>query len=165
VETQYSAKIKKLISDNGGEYINTEMTTFLDTKGIIHELSPPYIHESNGLPEHMNCTIVTMVRSMTLNSADMIPQALWAEACSMAIHIKKCLPHSAFKLKKSLYKRIFGDKSLIKQLYPFRGKSYVYLPEEKQILISKLSLRGIKCYVVGYIESSKIVRLYDPQKC
>jgi hypothetical protein len=90
------------------------MTAFLETKSIIHDLSPPYAHESNGLPERMNRTIVTMVRSMTLDCADVIPQALWAESCSTAIHIKTRLPHGAFKLKKSLYKIMFGDKPSIK---------------------------------------------------
>jgi hypothetical protein len=164
VETQFSAKIKKLKTDNGGEYINKEMTAFLETKGIIHDLSPPDAHESNGLPEHRNRTIVTMVRSMTLDSAVMIPQALWAEVCSMAIHIKNPLPHSAVKLKKLPCEILFGDKPSIKYLYPFGAKCYVHVPEEKQIGTSKLSPRGIKYYVVGYTESSKILRLYNLQK-
>jgi hypothetical protein len=58
------------------------MTAFLETKGIIDYLSLPYVHESNSLPEHMNYTIVTMVRSMTLDCADVISQAVWAEAYS-----------------------------------------------------------------------------------
>jgi transposase InsO family protein len=139
VETQFSTKIKKLKSDNGGEYVNNKITAFLEMKGIIHNLSPPYTHESNGLPERMNGTIVTMVRSMTLDYADVIPQALWAEACSTAIHIKNRLPHSAFKLKKSPSKIMFGDKPSIKHVYPFREKCYVYVPEEIQIRTSKLS--------------------------
>jgi hypothetical protein len=40
----------------------------------------------------------------------------------------------------------------------------VHVPEEKQIATSRLSPRGIKCYIVGYTESSKILRLDDPQK-
>jgi hypothetical protein len=65
----------------------------------------------------MNRTIVTMVRSMTLDCADVIFQVLWADACSMAVHIKNRLPHSAFKLKKLLYEIMFGDKPSIKTIY------------------------------------------------
>jgi hypothetical protein len=61
VEPQFSAKIKKLKTDNRGEYVNKQMTVFLEIKGIIYDLSPPYAHENNGLPQHMNRTIVTMV--------------------------------------------------------------------------------------------------------
>jgi hypothetical protein len=34
VETQFSAKIKKLKTDNGGEYVNKEMTAFLEIKAL-----------------------------------------------------------------------------------------------------------------------------------
>jgi hypothetical protein len=127
VETQFSTKIKKLKTDNGGEYVNKEITTFLETDGIIHDLSTPYAHESIGLPNYMNRTIVTMVRSITLYCADVIPQALWAEACSTAIHIKNCLLQCTFKVKKSPYEIMFHDKPSIKHLYPFRAKCYVHV--------------------------------------
>jgi hypothetical protein len=131
VETQFPAKIKKLKSENGGEYVKKEMTTFLETRGIIHDLSPPYVYESNSLSECMNRTIVMMISSMTLECADVITQALWAEVLSTAIHIKNCRLHSAFKLKKLPYKIMFGDKPSIKHLYPFGAKYYIDVPEEK----------------------------------
>jgi hypothetical protein len=101
---------------------------------------------------------------MPSDCANVISQALWAEACSTAIHITNCLLHSTFKLKKLPYEIMFGHKPSIKYLYPFGAKCYVHIPEEKQIGISKLSPRGIKCYVGGYAESSKILRLYNSQK-
>jgi hypothetical protein len=57
---------------------------------------------------------------------------------------------------------MFSNKSLIKHLYRFGAKYYVHIPEDKQIGISKLSPKRIRCYDVGYKESSKILRLYDP---
>jgi hypothetical protein len=76
VKIQFSAKIITLKTENRGEYVNKEMTAFLEIKGIIYDLSPPYTYKSNGLPEYMNCTIVMIVRFMTLDCADIIPQAL-----------------------------------------------------------------------------------------
>jgi hypothetical protein len=119
VEIQFSAKIKKLKTNNGGEYVNKEMNAFSETKGITHDLSPPYAHDSDYLPEYMNHTIVMMVRSMTVDCADVIPQALWAKVCSTAIHIKNRLPHTALKLTKSLDEIMYGDKLSIQHLYPF----------------------------------------------
>jgi transposase InsO family protein len=145
VETQFSAKIKKLKPNNGGEYVNKEMTAFLEIKGIIHNLSTPYAHESNGLPECMNRTIVMMVRSITLDYADVISQALWAEVCSPAIHIKNRLLHSAFKFEKLPYKIMFTDKPSIKHCYPFGAKCYVHVLVEIQIGIFKLSPKAIRC--------------------
>jgi hypothetical protein len=164
VEIQFSGKIKKLKIDNGDQYVNIDMSGFLEMKGIIHDLSPLYAHQCNGSCEHMKVTIVTIVSSVTLDSADVIPQVLCTEVCSIAIHIKNHLPHSAFKLNKSPSEIMFGDKPSIKHLYPFGAKCYVHIPEENQIGTSKLSPRGIKSYVVGYTESSEILRLYDPKK-
>jgi transposase InsO family protein len=103
VETQFSTKIKKFKSDNGSEYVNKDVSEFLAGKGTIHELSPPYAHESNGLPERINRTIVTMVRTMTLDVNDEFPVGLWAETALTAIYLKNLLPHAGSKNKKSPY--------------------------------------------------------------
>jgi hypothetical protein len=79
----------------------------------------------------MNCTIVTMDLSMTLDCADVILQGLWAKASSTAIHIKNRLLYSTFKLKTLPYEIMFGDKPLIKCLYPFGSKCYMHVSEEK----------------------------------
>jgi hypothetical protein len=131
VEIQWSAKIKKLKTHNRGEYVYKELTTFLEIKDIIHVLSPPFIYQSNSLHEHINHTIVTMLRLMTLDCADVIPQGLWAEADSSAIHIKNRLPDSTFKLTKLRFKIMFGAKPSFKHLYPFGAKCYVHIPEWK----------------------------------
>jgi hypothetical protein len=73
VETQFSTKIKMFKSDNGGEYVNKDVSEFLAGKGTIHELSPLYAHKSNSLPKRMNRTIITMVRTMTLDVNDELP--------------------------------------------------------------------------------------------
>jgi hypothetical protein len=112
----------------------------------------------------MNCRIVTMIRSMTLDCVVVIPHVLWPEAYSTGVYIKNCLLYCAVKLKKSSYEILFGDKPSIKHIYPFRVKCYVHVPQEKHIATSKLSTRGINYYVVSYTESSKILQLYDPHK-
>jgi hypothetical protein len=157
VETQFSTKIKKFKSDNGGEYVNIDVSEFLAGKGTIHELSPPYAHESNGRPEHMNHTIITMVRTMTVDVNDELPLGLWAEPALTAIYLQNRLPHAVFKNKKSPYEQRFGEKPHLAHLYPFGTKCYVHIPYEKRIGMSKLGPRGMKAYVVGYTKSSKVL--------
>jgi hypothetical protein len=72
LERQFSTKIKKLKTDNGGEYVNKEMTAILESKGNIHDLSLPYSYESNGPPKHMNHTIVIIGQLLTFNNANVI---------------------------------------------------------------------------------------------
>jgi transposase InsO family protein len=57
VERQFSKKIKRIRSDNGGEYISNELKDFFLTSGVIHELTLPYSPESNGIAERFNQTI------------------------------------------------------------------------------------------------------------
>jgi hypothetical protein len=59
---------------------------------------------------------------------------------------------------------MFGDKYLIKYLYHFGVKFNVYVSNEKEGYTSKLFLKRIKYYNVGYIESIKIVLHYEPHK-
>lgn len=59
VKTQYKAEVKAFASDNGGEYVNDQTKTIFRKRGITHRKSPPYQHESNGIPERWNRTITT----------------------------------------------------------------------------------------------------------
>ena len=49
VENQLDRKIKKIRSDRGGEYI--PLNDYCEKEGIIHEVTPPYSPESNGVVE------------------------------------------------------------------------------------------------------------------
>jgi hypothetical protein len=98
---------------------------------------------------------------MTLVYTKVIFQTLWAEPCSTAVHIKHCLPHSAFELKKLPYEIKFSNRPSIKHLYSFVAKYSIHVPEEIQTGIFTLSPREIKCDVIGYTKLSKILRLYD----
>ena len=46
-----SKKIKRLRFDKGGEYDSNPYNTFCEEHGIIHETTPLYSPESNGVAE------------------------------------------------------------------------------------------------------------------
>jgi hypothetical protein len=161
VEIRVSARIKKLNTDNRGEYVKKVIIVFLERQGIIHDLSPPDAHETNRLYKAMNHANVVMFRSMSLNCTNMIPPALLTQVCSTAIHIKTRLLHSTFKLKIVPSKIMFSDKPTIKSFGPCRANYYMHIPEQKSIIKSRLSPREILCDIVAYMELSKILRLYD----
>ena len=54
IEKQIQFIVKHIFTNNGGEYLSPELREFFSEKGIIHDLSPPYAHEYNGIPEHFN---------------------------------------------------------------------------------------------------------------
>jgi transposase InsO family protein len=54
VENQLERKIKRLRSDHGGEYFPNFFDEFCEEHGIIHERTPPYSPQSNGVAESKN---------------------------------------------------------------------------------------------------------------
>ena len=64
VENQLEKKIKHLRSDRGGEYFSNEFSEFCTGHDIIHERTPPYSSQSNGITERKNRTLTNLVNAM-----------------------------------------------------------------------------------------------------
>ena len=75
VENQLDQKIKRLRSDRGGEYFSNEFDAFCAEHGIIHERTPPYSPQSNGVAERKNRTLTDLVNAMLDTSG--LSKAWW----------------------------------------------------------------------------------------
>ena len=64
VENQLERKIKRLRSDRGGEYFPKVFDEFCEEHGIIHERTPPYSPQSNGVAERKNRSLTKLVNAM-----------------------------------------------------------------------------------------------------
>jgi transposase InsO family protein len=64
VETQFEKKIKRLRSDRGGEYFSNDFDLFCAEHGIIHERTPPYSPQSNGVAKRKSRTISDLVNAI-----------------------------------------------------------------------------------------------------
>jgi transposase InsO family protein len=64
VENQLEKKIKRFRSDRSGEYFSNEFDLFCAEHGIIHERTPPYSPQTNGVVERKNRTLTDLVNSM-----------------------------------------------------------------------------------------------------
>ena len=85
IERQFNTTILSFHTDYGTEYCNQDFDSYLQMKGIQHYKSPPYCHDTNGIPERYMRTLQTMMRAL-LDGQD---QKLWAEAASAANYLKK----------------------------------------------------------------------------
>jgi transposase InsO family protein len=47
-QNEFDVKVKKIRSDNGSEFKNTQVEDYLDQEGIKHEFSAPYTPQQNG---------------------------------------------------------------------------------------------------------------------
>jgi len=54
IELQYHKTLKAFRMDNGGEYVINDLKRFCELKAIIHECTPPYYPESDGVVECLN---------------------------------------------------------------------------------------------------------------
>ena len=77
VENQLERKIKRLMSDRGGEYFPRLFDELCEEHGIIHERTPPYSPESNGIAKRKNRTLTDLVNAM-LDTVD-LSKAWWGK--------------------------------------------------------------------------------------
>ncbi|CAI7732468.1 unnamed protein product [Closterium sp. NIES-53] len=63
-EREAGAKVKILRSDRGGEYMGKDLESFLEEKGITHQLSVAYTPQQNGAAERLNRTLIDLARAM-----------------------------------------------------------------------------------------------------
>ncbi|KAE8705427.1 Endomembrane protein 70 protein family isoform 1 [Hibiscus syriacus] len=85
VENEIGLKVKRLRSDNGGEYKNKRFRNFCANNGIKMETTVPMTPQQNGVAERMNRTLNERARSMRIHVG--LPKFLWAEAINTAAYL------------------------------------------------------------------------------
>jgi transposase InsO family protein len=75
-------RIKKIRSNNGIEFKNSQIEGFLKDECIKHEFSSPYTPQQNGVAERKNRTLLHIARTML--DEYKTPDRFWAEAINTA---------------------------------------------------------------------------------
>jgi transposase InsO family protein len=83
-QNEFVLRMKKIRSDNGTEFKNSQIEGFLEKEGIKHEFSSPYTPHQNGVVERKNRTILDMART-TLDEYK-TPDQFWVEAINTACY-------------------------------------------------------------------------------
>jgi transposase InsO family protein len=80
----FGLRIKKIRSDNGTEFKNSQTEGFLEEDSIKHEFSSPYTPQQNSVVERKNRTLMDMARTMVeeYKTSDQF----WAEAIKIACY-------------------------------------------------------------------------------
>jgi histone deacetylase 1/2 len=89
-ENQTERKMKKLITNGGGEFCNHTLSNVLKAHRIQHNVLPPYTPQHNGLAECANKKIINMSLCMLFQSR--LAKEWWGEAVCMAALTTNCLP-------------------------------------------------------------------------
>nr|AAS01934.1 putative Integrase core domain containing protein [Oryza sativa Japonica Group] len=147
VENQLDRKIKRLRSDRGGEFFSNEFDLFCEEHGIIHERSPPYSPESNGIAERKNRTLTDLVNAM-LDTAG-LPKAWWGEALLTSNHVLNRVPNR--NKDKTPYEIWIGRKPSLSYLRTWGCLAKVNVPITKK---RKLGPKTVDCVFLGYAHHS-----------
>lgn len=157
VERQTGHKIKRLVNDNGGEYLDGSFQTFLKQEGIIMDKTAAYTPQQNPISERGNRTTTERARCMLID-AD-LPKKLWAEAVSTAVYIENRSPEASidFKTPQELW---YNSKPDLSHLQIFGCAAYKLIP--KQFRDSKFAPTSNKQILLGYQERLHNYRLLNP---
>ena len=90
VENETGLKIKRLRTNNGGEYEDTKFKKFCYEQGIRMERTVPRTPQHNGVAERMNQTLTERARSIRIQSG--LPKQFWAEAVNTTAYLIKSRP-------------------------------------------------------------------------
>src|ERR1700731_3642371 len=157
LEHQSAMKVKKLRTDNGGEFVNGTLEAFCKREGILHETTAPYTPEQNGIAEWAIMTYFEMVRCMLHTSG--MDLRYWGEALMYTIHIWNLSPTSAIPGKVP-YEVWTGRKPDVSHLRVFGSIAYANIP--KKVRGGKLEATAVKCRMLGWwADETKGYRLED----
>ena len=157
VNNQTEYKVKAIRSDNGTEFTNNDLHTYLTNKGIKHELTVAYMPEQNGCIERENRTIMEATRTML--HAHNLDLKLWAEGVNTSVYVLNRTGTSSVQ-NKSPCELWYKQQLKFTHLREFGTTVYAHIPKQKR---QKLDQKAEKCLFVGYSENTKGYRVYNTQ--
>lgn len=144
IEVQFKRRIRVLHSDNGGEYANNSMDSYLKSRGIAHHTIAPHRHEMNGLAERANRSSADCVRAMLDDSKK--PKNLWPLALTYYADVRNFSTNSALDPGQTPHEMVYGRKPDVSHLRVFGCEAYVRVPPDTR---KKLDAKSIKGTFVG----------------
>lgn len=151
--------IKRLRSDNGGEFVNAEFEAALVKSGITHERTAPYTPEQNGQVERLNGSLIATVKAMLHDSQ--LGKEHWSDALAMATFVANRTIHGRLE-GKSPYEVMYGKKPVVKHFKPFGARCWVHKAKELRRKLDDSAEEGI---LIGYDgEYNYKVLMVDSQK-
>jgi hypothetical protein len=133
--------VKRLRSDNGGEFISNKFKPLLSENKIKHKTLAPYSPHQNGTAERHWRTLFEMGRCMLIQIN--LGKALWPYSIMAAAYIRnRCYNN---RLKQTPYFALTGRKPNLANMRVFGSVCYAY-EQDKQKLDPRCK-KGI--FVIG----------------
>jgi transposase InsO family protein len=154
-QNEFRLRIKKIRSDNGTEFKNSQIEGFLEEEGIKHEFSSPYTPQQNGVVERMNRTLLDIARTML--DQYKTPDQFWVKAINTACYsINRLYLHRV--LKKPSYELITGKKPNVSYFRVFGSKCFILIKRGRN---SKFAPKAVKGFLLGYDSNTRTYRVFN----
>lgn len=155
VESETGKRIKSVKTDNGGEFINGDLTSQIKHAGIELQRTPPYSPQLNGVAERCNRTIIEMIRSMLYYWN--CPLQLWGGALRTSQYLLNRRPRKFLSSQAPIY--IWsGIIPTISNLKMFGCTAYSHRSSNVR---KKLAPTGKEFAFIRYTACPKVYRLLD----
>lgn len=146
------------MTDNGGEFVNRELSDVFVKHRVRHNTTSPYTPTTNAVAERLNQTMMNLMRA-NLKQAGMASN-MWEFALKAGLWVKNRLPHSANK-GLSPYQYVHGKPPNLKNTRIFGSKCWVHrFKHERQHKLSNTSEEGV---FLGYPKDSERWVVYLPK--
>ncbi|KAJ9545247.1 hypothetical protein OSB04_024954 [Centaurea solstitialis] len=155
IQVLLGRRVKKLRSDNGTEFRNAKLQSFLEDVGISHNFSAVRTPQQNGVVERKNRTLVEAARSMMAHSG--VPQSFWAEAVSTACYTQN-RTLIVKRTGKTAYEMVEQRKPNIDYFRVFGCKCYVLNDRDD---LGKFEPKSDESIFIGYSHNSKAYRVFN----
>jgi transposase InsO family protein len=156
VENESNTSIVNLVSDNGTEFKNKDLSAFYTSKGMNHLTTAPYTPEENPFAERGNRTTVAKLHCL-LNDSN-LPTCFWAEAALTAVYLENITPCKSINFS-TPFSKWFGKTPSVAHLHPF-GCEAIYFINRSE---GKLGNRGAPGIFLGYGEGHRSYRILDAE--
>ncbi|MBW0523598.1 hypothetical protein O181_063313 [Austropuccinia psidii MF-1] len=154
IENQCKEKIVNLVSDNGSEFNNHQLTTFFQDRGITHLTTSPYTPQQNPFTKRGNR--ITITKSRCLLSDSGLDKSFWAKAVRTATYLENITFKKSLKYSTTYY-QWFERPPTYQHLQPFGCLCY-YLNNQPQ---GKFSEKGSEGLFLGYEEGHRAYQILD----
>ncbi|MBW0563915.1 hypothetical protein O181_103630 [Austropuccinia psidii MF-1] len=148
-EKFHSLRIKKLVSNRGGEFENKNFAELAVSGGFVHLFAPTSTPEHNGFSECVNHTILDKARCLLLTSK--FPRSYWAGAVNTASFLSNLMPTPS-RDNLSPFWEWSSKPSRIKRLKTFGCKAFILVHKNRrEWKLSPTSKEGI---LLGFINDN-----------
>ncbi|KAJ9565209.1 hypothetical protein OSB04_001175 [Centaurea solstitialis] len=155
IQVLLGRQVKKLRSDNGTEFRNAKLQSFLEEVGISHNFSAVRTPQQNGVVERKNRTLVEAARSMIAHSG--VPLSLWAEAVSTACYTQN-RTLIVKRTGKTAYEMVNKRKPNIRFFRVFGCVCYLLNNRDD---LGKFDAKSDESIFIGYSHNSATYRVYN----